>query len=171
MSINNPNVCATKLHSVCMPLLRVICQCHQFSSILRGVNLSYSLCKTSLCCQFGLNSGGFKRPGALRAYIHSIKFAEFYSKRFLRKLYMFVSHLPLFLLLEFVNIGYVFCIAYLFIFLFFYFFIFLLVCLFAKRTFDMCHPCILRKYIRCASHYILPNTNNLATYQVISTEK
>ena len=36
MSINNPNVCATKLHSVCMPLLRVICQFHQVSSILRG---------------------------------------------------------------------------------------------------------------------------------------
>ena len=54
MSINNPYVCATKLHSVYMPLLRVICQCHQVS----GVKISYTLCKIALWCQWRIQTAG-----------------------------------------------------------------------------------------------------------------
>ena len=127
-------MCATKLHSVCMHLLRVICQFHQFSSILRGVSTSYTLCKIAFLCQFGLNSGGFKRPGALRAYVPSIDFAEFCRKRFLRKLYISVSLLSFFSNLKIWK----YRVWVLFIYLFNYLFIYLF-CLFAMRTFGRCH--------------------------------
>ena len=121
MSINNPNVCATKLHSVCMPLLRVIRQFHQVSSILRGVNTSYTRCKIALWpVSIWSKHWRIQKPGALGAYVPSIKFAEFCRKRFLRKLYMSVSHLPLFS--SFKTCKYRVCV--LFIYLSFYLFIY-----------------------------------------------
>ena len=61
------------------------------------VKTSYTMCKMALWCQFGLKSGIYKRPGALGDNVPSIKFAEFCRKRFLIKLYLSVSPLPLFL--------------------------------------------------------------------------
>ena len=142
MSINNPNVCATKLRSVCMPLLRVICQFHQVSSILRGVNISYMLCKIAIWCQFGLNCGGFKRPGALGAYVTSIKFAEFCSKRFFTKALYVCEPPPPFSSFKIckyrVCVLFIYLLNYVFIYLFIYFCLF--VWLFAKRMFGICHP-------------------------------
>ena len=142
-------------------------QIHCVINILYVVYITIPRCRlfSSLSVQFNCVMSWYKYTWSLFSiYVFNsvrccVKFVEFYRKRFSRKLYMSVSHLPLFLLLEFVNFDCLFI------------YLFLLFCLFAKRTFDMCHSCTLRKYTRCAPHYILPNTNNLATYQVISTEK
>ena len=110
---------------MCVQQSCIQCACHyygSFASIIKSV--LYYVVSTSLirCAKLRSGvSGGFKRLGALGSYMPSLKFAEFYRKRFSRKLYISVSHLPLFLLLEFVN----FDCLFIYLFIYFCFFVYL----------------------------------------------
>ena len=155
---------------MCVQQSCIQCACHyygSFASVIKSV--PYYVVSTSLIRCVKLRSGfsgRFKRPGALGAYIPSIKFAEFYRKRFSRKLYMSVSHHPLFLLLEFVNSVSVFDCLFIYLFIYLFIQLFIFVCLFICQenvwyvlSIPLLEP--LRKYTKCALHYILPKCKQL----------
>ena len=148
---------------MCVQQSCIQCACHyygSFASVIKSV--PYYVVSTSLIRCVKLRSGvsgRFKRPGHWGLTSPLCRILP--QKIFKKALYV-CEPPPPFSNFRICKYRVCFLIAYLFFFL---------VSLFAKRTFDMCHSCTLRKYTRCAPHYILPNTNNLATYRVISTEK
>ena len=131
---------------MCVQQNCIQCACHYYGSFASFIKLVlYYVVSTLLIryvklrsdqFQFGLNIGGFKNPGGVGGLRPLYKICRILPQKIFYESFICLwATFPIFLVLKLVNIVSVF---YLYIYLFIFFFI--LVCLFAKWTFSMCHP-------------------------------